>query len=44
MYLKGGSIAEELSGFLDNAKIFEIQDLFSEPFFESKKVIYLPVV
>ncbi len=44
MYLKGGSHSEELSDFMDTAKIFEIPDFFPEPFFESKKVIYLPVV
>lgn len=37
--LKGGDLQEELSGF--NAEEFPLSDYFSEPFFETKKVIYL---
>jgi 16S rRNA (guanine527-N7)-methyltransferase len=43
LYLKGGDLADELGPRLKDAKIYEIREFFSEPFFESKKVVYLPV-
>jgi len=42
LYLKGGDLEEELSGF-STVKQFEILDFYSEEFFETKKVVYLPV-
>ncbi len=42
VYLKGGDITEELTLFRDNAVVWDIKDFFSEPFFETKKIIYLP--
>ena len=42
LYLKGGDLSEELAEY-KNAKIFELQDYFSEDFFETKKVVYLPM-
>ncbi len=43
IYLKGGDFEEEMKPFRASAEIFEISKIFSEPFFETKKVIYLPV-
>ena len=43
LYLKGGDIENELSFFQDNYKIWNIGDFFSESFFETKKIVYLPV-
>lgn len=39
LYLKGGDLAEELSGI--KCEIFELKKVFDEPFFETKKVVYL---
>nr|WP_299385265.1 16S rRNA (guanine(527)-N(7))-methyltransferase RsmG [Allomuricauda sp.] len=41
LYLKGGDLTEELSGY-KNVEIFELKNYFSEDFFETKKVVYLP--
>jgi len=43
IYLKGGDFQEEISKFRTSIEVSEISDFFSEPFFETKKVIYLPV-
>lgn len=40
--LKGGSIEDEVAPFRARIRIWEIKDFFSEPFFETKKIIYLP--
>jgi len=42
LYLKGGDLSEELSGY-KNVQIFPLQPYFDEPFFETKKVVYLPM-
>lgn len=42
LYLKGGDLSEELMDF-KNVKIFPITDYFSEEFFRTKKVVYLPL-
>jgi len=42
LYLKGGDLAEELKPFKGREKIFELKNYFSEEFFETKKVVYLP--
>lgn len=39
LYLKGGDLAEELSGI--KAEIFELRNIFESDFFETKKVVYL---
>ncbi|WP_445385615.1 16S rRNA (guanine(527)-N(7))-methyltransferase RsmG [Robiginitalea sp. IMCC44478] len=41
LYLKGGDLSEELSGF-PQAEVTELSRYFKEPFFETKKVVYLP--
>lgn len=43
IYLKGGDFAEELLPFAKSAEVFDIPTFFQEPFFDTKKVIYLPV-
>lgn len=42
LYLKGGDLAEELSSF-PKALIHTISDFYKEEFFETKKVVYLPL-
>lgn len=42
-YLKGGDLTSELSQFGNNVKLRQIKDLFEEPFFETKVIVYLPV-
>lgn len=43
IYLKGGVFQDELKDFKRNVEVTEIANFFSEPFFETKKVVYLPV-
>lgn len=42
LYLKGGDLAEELAGF-PKATIYDLPDFFEEDFFETKKVVHLPI-
>lgn len=42
LYLKGGDLTEELAEY-KTVEIFDLSDYFKEEFFESKKVVYLPV-
>jgi 16S rRNA (guanine527-N7)-methyltransferase len=42
LYLKGGDLAEELKGYR-TAQVFDLTDYFSEDFFETKKIVYLPL-
>ena len=42
LYLKGGDLSEELKDYR-TAKIFELSDYFEEDFFDTKKVVYLPM-
>lgn len=42
LYLKGGDLNEELKGY-KTAQIFDLPDYFEEDFFETKKVVYLPL-
>lgn len=42
LYLKGGDLAEELAEVPDKYRIFNLSDHFSEEFFETKKVIFVP--
>ena len=43
LYLKGGDLTEELALFKNSIKVWEIKNYFEEPFFETKKIVYLPV-
>jgi 16S rRNA (guanine527-N7)-methyltransferase len=42
LYLKGGDLSQELALF-PTAQEYAIPEFFSEPFFETKKVVYLPL-
>jgi 16S rRNA (guanine527-N7)-methyltransferase len=42
LYLKGGDLTEELKDFV-KAQLFEIPAYFEEEFFETKKVVHLPL-
>lgn len=42
LYLKGGDLTEELATF-PNAKEYNISDFFKDDFFETKKVVHLPL-
>jgi 16S rRNA (guanine527-N7)-methyltransferase len=42
IYLKGGDLYSELGPYKDKAVIRNITDFFCEPYFETKKIIYLP--
>lgn len=42
LYLKGGDLTEELKDYR-TAEIFRLTDYFKEDFFETKKVVYLPL-
>lgn len=41
--LKGGELQHELQPFRNMAEEFSLSDYFSEPFFETKKLVYLPL-
>jgi 16S rRNA (guanine527-N7)-methyltransferase len=42
LYLKGGDLSEELSNY-PKSVIYDLQDFFEEEFYETKKVVYLPL-
>ncbi len=42
LYLKGGDLTEELASFT-TVQQFELNKVFEEEFFETKKVVYLPM-
>lgn len=42
LYLKGGDLAEELKDY-KNVEIIRLSDYFEEDFFETKKLVYLPL-
>lgn len=42
LYLKGGDLTEELQDFPEAIQ-YDIADFFTEEFFETKKVVYLPM-
>lgn len=43
LYLKGGDLKQELQKFESKISTYHISDFFTESFFETKKVIYLPI-
>ena len=43
LYLKGGDLDSELEKVRDKVKIWNISEFFSEPFFETKKIVYMAV-
>lgn len=42
LYLKGGDLTEELANY-KSAKIYELSDYFKEDFYQTKKVVHLPL-
>lgn len=42
LYLKGGDLAEELKDF-PNATLYDLATIFDDEFFETKKVVHLPL-
>ena len=42
-YLKGGDLAEEIAESGLKAKVTDLSDFYSEEFFETKKVVFVPV-
>ncbi|SDB54123.1 16S rRNA m(7)G-527 methyltransferase [Flavobacteriaceae bacterium MAR_2010_188] len=42
IYLKGGDLTEELESYR-TVEVVDIQNYFSEDFFDTKKVVYLPI-
>jgi 16S rRNA (guanine527-N7)-methyltransferase len=43
LYLKGGDLSEEFKDFQKRVVFHELKDFFREEFFETKKVVYMPV-
>ena len=41
LYLKGGDLTEELAGY-KTVEIYDLTQWFTDPFFETKKLVYLP--
>ena len=44
LYLKGGDLTEELKEIKQDLEIIELDKIFSEEFFETKKVVYVRMV
>lgn len=42
LYLKGGDLSDELKSF-PKAKVYDLSDYFTEEFFETKKLVHLPL-
>ena len=42
LYLKGGDLTEELKDY-KTATIYNISDFYSEDFYETKKIVHLPI-
>ncbi len=43
IYLKGGDLENELKPFKNKVQVWNIKEFFEEPFFETKRIVYLPV-
>ena len=41
--LKGGEVGSEIQPFRHEAMTWELKDYFTEEFFETKKVVYVPI-
>lgn len=44
VYLKGGDLDAELAPFKNRVRIWDINQFYSETFFETKKIVYLPMI
>ena len=43
LYLKGGDLDEELNELKKPCSVYDLPDYFKEEFFETKKVVYMPI-
>jgi 16S rRNA (guanine527-N7)-methyltransferase len=43
LYLKGGDLTEELAELTMKTRSYDLSDFFEEEFFETKKVVYVPL-
>ncbi len=43
LYLKGGDLKEELEEFGKKHKLYDLSTIFEEDFFETKKILYVPM-
>ena len=43
LYLKGGDLADELAELRKPHQLFDLSSVFKEEFFETKKVVYVPL-
>jgi 16S rRNA (guanine527-N7)-methyltransferase len=43
LYLKGGDLSEELSTVKQKMELFNLNEIYSEEFFETKKVVYVKI-
>jgi 16S rRNA (guanine527-N7)-methyltransferase len=43
LYLKGGDLSEELKLYINKVKIYDLKNYFQSQFFETKKVVYMPL-
>ncbi len=43
LYLKGGDLDEEMNALKKPYSIYELTTFFSEEFFETKKIVYMPI-
>lgn len=43
LYLKGGALEEELQPMRRPYAVYELQEYFSEDFYETKKLVYIPL-
>jgi len=43
LYLKGGAVEEEMDALRKPYAVYELPDFFEESFFETKKIIFMPV-
>jgi 16S rRNA (guanine527-N7)-methyltransferase len=44
LYLKGGELEEEMNELKRPYQLYSLSDYFEEEFFETKKVVYVPIV
>lgn len=43
LYLKGGDLTDELAELKKPYQLFELSDYFKEDFFQTKKIVYIPL-
>lgn len=44
LYLKGGDLSEEFKDFKKRVVFYDLKNYFQEEFFETKKMVYLPMI